>query len=462
MPTNVIMPQLGESVVEGTISRWLKQEGDAVAAYEPLLEVSTDKVDTEVPAATDGVLLKIYVQEGETVEHGTLLGVIGAPGEAVADAPDAGSAEAVGQPAPASPLRSNASERNGSTSYSGHLTPVVARMVADHNLDPAQISGTGRGGRVTKKDVQAYLAARESAGTAAQATAPVAAPATADTDLPPWEQPGTGNLFKPTVDYGGDPVATPAPAPLPAQQAPAEAPSSTPNAQTLPGELVPQSSMRRQIAEHMVRSVRTAPHVTTVFEVDLAAVVAHRAANKAAFDQQGVNLTYTAYFVAASVAALRANPIINARWTDAGIYLYQTMHIGVAVALPDGLIVPVIKHAQDLNLLGTARAVNDLALRAREKQLRPDEVQGGTFTITNHGVSGSLFATPIINQPQVGILGVGALEKRVKVITDDFGNDTLAIRPCLYVSLTFDHRVADGAAGDAFLATLKQTLETWT
>jgi 2-oxoglutarate dehydrogenase E2 component (dihydrolipoamide succinyltransferase) len=215
--------------------------------------------------------------------------------------------------------------------------------------------------------------------------------------------------------------------------------------------------MRRAIADHMVFSkLQTSPHVTTVFELDMSAVLQHREANLETFARQGVNLTLTPYFVAASVTALRANPYLNAQWTDRGIYLHNTVNIGVAVALDDGLIVPVIRNAQDLNLLGLARAVNDLATRARGKQLKPDEVQGGTFTITNHGVSGSLFATPIINQPQVAILGVGVMEKRAKVI-----NDAIAIRPCAYLSLTFDHRVVDGAAGDGFMLTLKETLENW-
>ncbi|MBE2266698.1 MAG: 2-oxo acid dehydrogenase subunit E2, partial [Anaerolinea sp.] len=228
-----------------------------------------------------------------------------------------------------------------------------------------------------------------------------------------------------------------------------------------PGDLVPLNGMRRAIAEHMVRSKHTSPHVTTIFEVDLSAVLAHRSANKDAYAKQGVNLTLTAYFVAASVEALRAVPYLNAQWTENGIFLHNVQNIGMAVALDEGLIVPVIKHAGDLNLLGLARQINDLANRARNKQLKPEEVKEGTFTITNHGVSGSLVAMPIINQPQVGILGVGMLEKRVKVITDHYGSDSIAIRPCVYVSLTFDHRVVDGATGDAFLLKLKQTLEGW-
>jgi 2-oxoglutarate dehydrogenase E2 component (dihydrolipoamide succinyltransferase) len=327
-------------------------------------------------------------------------------------------------------------------------------MAAEHRLDLSQITGTGREGRITKKDVEAYLAGR------AQTTA-----VAEQDETPPWEKPVSGDLFKPTVEYEAEQASTathdntPSPA---RQQPPPRVHPVEPIPENSLGELVKLSPMRKAIAEHMVRSkLHTSPHVTTVFEVDLSAALAHREANKDAFAKQGVNLTLTAYFVAASVEALRAMPIVNAQWTDDGIFLHNVINIGIAVAVDDGLIVPVIKRAQDLNLLGIARAVNDLATRARNKQLKPDEVHDGTFTITNHGVSGSLFATPIINQPQVGILGVGVLEKRVKVITDALGNDTIAIRPCLYVSLTFDHRVVDGATGDGFLLALRQKLENW-
>jgi pyruvate/2-oxoglutarate dehydrogenase complex dihydrolipoamide acyltransferase (E2) component len=462
MPVQVVMPQLGESVVEGTVSKWLKREGDSVREFEPLVEVSTDKVDTEIPAPSDGVLLKIYIAEGQTVGHGTLLAMIGAAGE---KAPDGDGAAPVVEEEIQQAF--NGGGMNGNGNGSGehtptHVTPVVARMAAEHRLDLSKIAGTGREGRVTKKDVEAYLETHEAA--------PESSTAAAD-DTPPWERPGSGDLFKPTVEYGDS--ASDTPAPSAAKAAPAEGPRQTPataSASTpkrlhpiepipaaAPGELVSLTPMRKAIAEHMVRSkLETSPHVTTVFEVDLSSVVAHREANKEAFAKQGVNLTLTAYFVAATVNGLRENPYLNAQWTDEGIFLHRAMHIGIAVALDAGLLVPVVKNAQDLNLMGLARAVNDLATRARAKQLKPDEVQGGTFTITNHGVSGSLFATPIINQPQVGILGVGVMEKRVKVV-----NDSIAIRPCCYVSLTFDHRVVDGAAGDGFLLTLKNTLEDW-
>lgn len=450
MPTKVIMPQLGESVVEGTVSRWLKNVGDPIKEFEPLLEVSTDKVDTEVPAPADGVLLDIYVQAGQTVERGVLLALIGEAGE---KAPDIQEPEAVGTPhvvsasttpAPAQPHTSNGN-------YTGHVTPVVARMAAEHGLNLAQIPGTGREGRVTKKDIEAFLEAGGTSQTAAT-----------ETELAPWERPGTGDLFKPTSEYNDTSVGTrhvvsSAQPQTPSQPTPQRVHPVEPIPQGTPGELVPLSGMRKAIAEHMVRSkLHTSPHVTTVFEIDLTNVLAHRQANKDAFARQGINLTLTAYFAAATVKALQNNRYLNAQWTDDGIYLHNTVNLGMAVALDEGLIVPVIKNAGDLNLTGLARAVNDLSARGRAKQLKPDEVAGGTFTITNHGVSGSLFATPIINQPQVGILGVGVVEKRVKVI-----DDMIAIRPCVYITLTFDHRVADGATGDAFMLTLKDALENW-
>ncbi|RMF78557.1 MAG: 2-oxo acid dehydrogenase subunit E2 [Chloroflexi bacterium] len=447
MITKVVMPQLGESVVEGTVSKWLVQEGDEIKEYDPILEVSTDKVDTEIPSPATGTVLKIYVPEGTTVERGILLAVIGQPGDPLPD-PDEVVVETDGHAVAAETVPAiTSTQSNGGTkqAYTGHVTPVVARMVAEHGIDLSRITGTGRGGRVTKKDVEAYLEQRDSGAVTTVA------------DAPPWEQPVEGDLFKPTVEYDVDSPPAPAAAKpktqptTPQRVHPVEAiPEGT------PGELVPMTKMRSAIAEHMVISKATSPHVTTVFEIDMSAVLAHRAAHKDDFAKQGVNLTLTAYFVAATVTALQQNPYLNSRWTDEGIYLQHQQHIGIAVALDDGLIVPVIHNAQDLNLLGLARTVNDLAARARNRQLKPDEVQGGTFSITNHGVSGSLFATPIINQPQVGILGVGVMEERVKVI-----DGAIAIRPMIYASLTFDHRVVDGATGDAFMLTLKQALEGW-
>jgi 2-oxoglutarate dehydrogenase E2 component (dihydrolipoamide succinyltransferase) len=297
---------------------------------------------------------------------------------------------------------------------------VVGRIAAEHDVNLNQVPGTGRNGRITKKDILAYVEQRE--------TAPEAEP---------------------------KPEAKPTPEPEPAKAAPAAKAARAPQAAP-EDEVMPLSNMRRAIAEHMVRSKKTSPHVTTVFEFDFSAVVAHRAAHKAQFAKDGVKLTFTPYIVAAAVAALKEHPMANSAWSEEGIILKKAIHIGMAAAIDEGLIVPVIKDADSLNLLGLARAVNDLAERARNNQLRPDEVQGGTFSITNHGVSGSLFATPIINQPQCGILGVGKIEKRVKVI-----DDAIAIRPLAFVSFTFDHRILDGASADHFVATIKEEIENW-
>ena len=435
MPTDVIMPQLGESVVEGTLSRWLKKVGERVEEFEPLAEVTTDKVDTEIPSPASGVVLAIYVAEGQTVERGTRLAVIGQPDERVDAVPSDVSAHAHAAPAAERSATSAASAANAQ-----RYSPVVARMAAEHNLDLSRIRGTGLGGRVTKKDVEAYLAA--------QRETPAA-------ELAPWEQPGGGDLFKPTDEIFA--AANAKPSAVPASPAP---PAPMPS--ELSGTLVPLSAMRRSIAKHMVESkLHIAPHVTTVFEVDMTRTMAHWRANEAAFAAQGVRLTLTAYFVAAIVRAAQAQPTLNSRWTDDGLFVPNVVNVGMAVALNDGLIVPVIKSAQDLSLIGLARQVNDLATRARAKQLKPDDLQGGTITLTNHGVSGSLLATPIINQPQSAIVGVGAVTKRPVVIADSDGNDMLAIRPMLYATLTFDHRVADGALGDAFMRVFKETLENW-
>jgi 2-oxoglutarate dehydrogenase E2 component (dihydrolipoamide succinyltransferase) len=444
MPTKVIMPQLGESVVEGTVSKWLKRVGETVSEFEPLLEVSTDKVDTEVPAPANGTLLQIYVAEGETVERGALLAMIGQPGEAVPDAPTAigesvvetSRVDQVRPPA----VRINANGETHQNQQSQRYSPVVARMAAEHSIDLTQIQGSGMGGRVTKKDVEAYLAGR---------TEKVHEAAPQSEELPPWEQPATGDLFKPTSEI------------FEKARQQAQPVQATPISHDQAGTLVPLNAMRRLIAEHMVRSkLQTAPHVTTVFEVDMSRVMAHWNANMEPFARQGVKLTLTAYFVAAIVQAVQARPMLNSQWTDNGIFIHHNVNVGMAVAIDDGLIVPVIKNAQDLSLSGLAKQVSDLAARGRSKSLRPDEVTGGTITLTNHGVSGSLFATPIINQPQSAIVGVGAVQKRVVVVSDN-DSDAIAIRPMMYVTLTFDHRVADGAQADGFLAAFKKTLEQW-
>ena len=423
MGTQVIMPQLGESVVEGKISQWLKKVGDPVKRYEPILEVETDKVTTEVTAAAEGTLLKLYFKEGDVVKAGTLIAFIGA-----ADEVPSGDMMNTRLPEPAlAGIKGNGNGKGAGA----RISPVVAHIAAEYNVDVSQIPGTGEGGRVTKKDILACVEKR-SAPRSVQG----------EERVEPWEQSGLGELFRPSEEVFGKPTAPAAPA-------------------ILLSETVPLTGIRRAIADHMVASKRTSPHVTTVFEVDLTKVVAHRAANKALFERDSANLTFTPYFVAAAIAALKQNPLVNSSWSEAGIVLHRAINLSLAVSLgADGLIVPVIKNADSMNLLGLARAVNDLSERARRKQLKPDEVQGGTFTLTNHGTSGSLFATPIINQPQCGILGVGKIEKRVVVVTQD-DVDSIAIKPMVYVGLTFDHRILDGNSADHFVTAIKQTLENW-
>lgn len=428
MPVKVLVPLLGEGVQEVTITRWLKREGETINELDPLLEVNTDKVDTEIPAPASGVLLKVLAQEGTVAKVGELIALIGQPGEALEPSEAAPAAAQEGPVAPAAaeaipaPQPAPVPAPAETPRMAGFISPVVARLAAEHGIDLSQVKGTGQGGRITKNDVLAYLEARQRA----------AAPA--------------------------------APSPIPAPPVtPATPPPTVPAPAAAAGdELIPHTLIRRQIAEHMVMSKRTSPHVLTVMEADMSRVIAHRNAHKEQFARDGVHLTYTAYFIAAIVAALKAYPIVNSSWTDEGILVHKEINIGMATSLgEEGLIVPVIKRADTLSLLGIARAVNDLANRARAKKLQPDEVKGGTFTLTNHGISGSLFAFPIINQPQCGILGVGALHKRPIVITDAEGNDSIAIRPMVYLSFVFDHRILDGASADWFLSKVKQTLENW-
>jgi len=344
------------------------------------------------------------------------------------------------------------------------VSPVVARLAAEHHLDLGKISGSGQGGRVTKQDVLKYIETRKHE--------PSRLPESARINSKSDSEPPSVVRYESALQQraiSDPPLGEPSAPPL---MPPLATPSSTPYSagviaqsaeaaqRELPedAEIIPISPMRRSIAEHMVRSRRTAPHVTSVFEVDVSRIVAHRDRRKAEFDRQGVKLTFTPYFVQAAVAALQAVPSVNGSFTESGIVLHQRIHIGVAVALDEGLIVPVLRDADEKNLLGLARAVNDLSERARARRLKPDETQGGTFTITNHGVGGSLFATPIINQPQAAILGVGAIQKRAVVISQA-GVDAIAIRPMCYLSLTIDHRLLDGATADRFLAAMKEFLE---
>jgi 2-oxoisovalerate dehydrogenase E2 component (dihydrolipoyl transacylase) len=448
------MPKLGESVTEGTIGRWLKQPGDKLEQYEAMLEVTTDKVDTEVSSPINGTLVEIVVPEGETVPVGTVIARLSEDGEMRQPAANETSA-LVEQP--------DEVQRAAPTPESGKalpLSPVVARLAAEYNIDLRQLTGTGKDGRITKKDIEAYIAAHIGEKPEQEAPAPLTAPAVR------MEEPaGTAEVEPETALQQALEVG---PRSLEEERAPEAAPAVPEPALARPtppqpgpdDELVPITAMRRAIAEHMIRSKQTAPHVTTVMEADLSRVVAHHQRHQADFERQGVRLTFTPYFIQASVAALQEVPIVNASRRDEGILLHRRIHIGIAVAIPDGLLVPVIKDADEKSLLGLARAVNDLAERARTRQLQLDETQGGTFTITNHGVSGSLFATPIIHQPQAAILGVGAIQKRV-VVVSQHGLDAIAIRPMCYLSLSFDHRLIDGATADAFLSIIKRTLEAY-
>ena len=422
MAIKVLVPLLGEGVEEVTVTKWLKQEGDSINELEPLLEVNTDKVDTEIPAPTSGVVLKIEMEEGTIAKVGEVLAVIGQAGEAYEDSdtpePREAKVEEVEnartsvsstQPAPTEMAHGALHAARDL----GFISPVVAKIASEHGVNLQQIPGTGLNGRITKKDVLKFV---ESG------------------------QPTT--VSSPSASITPQAVST--------------------MTSTNDDQIIKHSTIRKQIADHMVMSKHTSPHVLTVMEVDMSKVVAHRKANKAAFAKDGVNLTFTAYFMQAIVAGLKAYPNVNSSWTDEGLLIHPSINIGMATSLgEEGLIVPVIKGADGLSLLGMARAVNDFANRARSKKLNPDDVKGGTFTLTNHGVSGSLFAFPVINQPQCGILGVGVMQKRAVVATDTDGNDSIAIRPMVYLSFVFDHRILDGASADWFLMTVKETLENW-
>ena len=402
MATKVLVPLLGEGVEEVTVTKWLKHEGDSIKELEPLLEVNTDKVDTEIPAPASGIVLKIIAQEGLPAKVGAILAFIGKPGESV-DVSGTLTMKDEKSKTQNAEISVQSSTTNIKPSINvGFISPVVAKIAAEHSINLSQVQGTGFNGRITKNDMMAFIGNRE-AGIDTPEQKPASIQATAG-----------DTLIKHTV-------------------------------------------IRKQIAERMVMSKHTSPHVLTVMEADMSKVIAHQNANKDIFARDEVNLTFTAYFIMAIVAGLKAYPMTNSSWTDEGVLVHKTINIGMATSLgEEGLIVPVIKNADNLSLSTMARAVNDLANRARGKKLQRDEVKGGTFTLTNHGVSKSLFAFPVINQPQCGILGVGAMQKRVVVI-----NDAIAIRPMIYLSFVFDHRILDGASADWFLMKVKETLENW-
>ncbi len=464
MPTDVIMPQMGESIFEGTLTKWLKKPGDKVQRDEPLFEISTDKVDAEIPSPSSGVLKEIKVQEGTTVQVNTVVGVIEAEGAGAAApapakpeparpaAPAAGRAapgEGIAAPPPApipatppearpkqEPAVAAAKEKEVIQFPTGEpgeqerirSSPLVRRMAREHNINLAAVPGTGLGGRITKEDIQAYIT-QHAAGAAGTAPAPSRA-ATA---------------------------AAPRPA---AAAAPQPTPAMPPVA--IPGELVPMTTMRKKIAEHMVASKRTSAHVHSVFEVDLTRIVRLREREKAAFEQRnGSRLTFMPFFARAVIAGIGQFPIVNASVEGDNIRYHRNINLGIAVALDWGLIVPVVKNAEEKNFLGLQRAIADIAERARGKKLNPDEVQGGTFTITNPGIYGPLFGMPIINQPQVAIMGVGGIFKTPIVKTDPEGNDYIGIGSIVHLSLGYDHRLVDGAIADQFLAVVKKKLENW-
>lgn len=436
MANEVLMPQMGESIAEGTIVRWIKKVGDAVDRDEPLFEISTDKVDAEIPSPAAGVLLEISVKEGETVPVNSVVAKIGAAGEkpgaagekpgAAAEKPAAAprpaafaTAPSPAGPTPSAPPAEVTAPTNGGPSKEElrrqKSSPLVRRIAKEHNIDIASLSGSGISGRVTKKDILGYIES------GARAPQPVAA----------RPQPA-------------------APAPPPAA---AYVPAYKPGERV---EVVPMSVMRKKIAEHMVLSARTSPHVYSMYEVDFHRISKLRAERKAEYALLGANLTFTAFIAKAAIDALRQFPIVNASVDGDNIVYKKDINLGIAVALDAGLIVPVIRNADEKNMLGIARAINDLSSRARSKQLKPEEVQGGTFTITNPGIFGAVYGLPLINQPQAAILGVGSIDKRAVVV-----DDAIAIRPTCHITLGYDHRIIDGADAGRFLSYLKERLESF-
>jgi pyruvate dehydrogenase E2 component (dihydrolipoamide acetyltransferase) len=534
--TDVIMPQMGESIAEGTVTKWMKNVGDRVERDEPLFEISTDKVDAEIPSPASGILKEIRVAPGTTVPINTVVGVIAAEGEAVAAAPAAAAAP---PPAPAPPPATSAAAPSAppraplppqpsgpppsSPPPAGSITqafaavptsgvavaperptappkapgdmtieelrqtrssPVVRKIAAEHQVDLHEISGTGISGRVTKQDILEHIESRSTAPApppprpAAPAPPPPPPPAPAAPPAPPpapvaAPTPAPAPPVAPAAAAPPRPAPAPTPATAPAPPPPAPRPSPAPAAPpTAPAaaaapppapapagasrvEIVPMSPIRRKTAEHMVLSKRTSAHVTTVFEIDMTRVDQLRHKHRATYEERsGIRLTYMPFIIKATVDALKAFPLLNASIEGDNIVYRKDINLGMAVALDWGLIVPVIHNADEKNILGLARTVNDLADRARLKKLKVEEVQGGTFTITNPGVFGSLFGTPIINQPQAAILGVGTIEKR-PVVRDD----AIAIRTMAYFALSFDHRLVDGAEADRFMAHLKKGLQ---
>jgi pyruvate dehydrogenase E2 component (dihydrolipoamide acetyltransferase) len=424
MPTDIVMPQMGESIFEGTITKWLKKPGDKVQRDEPLFEISTDKVDAEIPAPASGILQDIKVVEGNTVQVNTVVGTIAGDGEAAAASAPTPSKAAAPQPAAASPsaptqLKASAEPAHEEEDEHARSSPLVRKIARENNVNLSQVSGTGMGGRITKQDITAFLEKADTSAAPARVSAPAAS---------------TAPSSKP---------ATPAPA-------------------AFPSEMVPMTQMRKIIAQRMIESRRTSAHVHCMFEVDITRIVQLRNKTKNAFEQRhGARLTFMPFFVRAVIIGLQQFPIVNASSEGENIRYHRHVNVGIAVALDWGLIVPVLKNADELNFLGLQRGIADLGERSRSKKLKPDEVEGSTFTVTNPGQFGAVFGLPIINQPNSAILGVGGITKAPLVVTDSDGNDSIAIRSVVHLTLGYDHRLIDGAVADQFMAFVKKTLENW-
>jgi len=430
VPTDIVMPQMGESIFEGTITKWLKKPGDKVQRDEPLFEISTDKVDAEIPAPASGILQDIKVVEGNTVQVNTVVGTIAGDGEAAPSRP-AAEVKAAEPAPPAAPKKEApapavipqaeskaAAETREETDDHARSSPLVRKIAREHDINLSQVPGTGMGGRITKQDIMAFLEKPE--------TASAPAPASSSPSVP-----------------------TPSPRP------------TTPPA-SIPGDLVPMTQMRKIIAQRMIESRRTSAHVHCMFEVDITRIVQLRNKTKSAFEQRhGARLTFMPFFVRAVIIALQQFPIVNASLEGENIRYHRHVNVGIAVALDWGLIVPVLKNADELNFLGLQRGISDLGERSRSKKLKPEEVEGSTFTVTNPGQFGAVFGLPIINQPNSAILGVGGITKVPLVVTDEDGNDSIAIRSVVHLTLGYDHRLIDGAVADQFMALVKKTLENW-
>jgi pyruvate dehydrogenase E2 component (dihydrolipoamide acetyltransferase) len=442
MATDIVMPQMGESIVEGTITKWLKKPGDKIQRDEPLFEISTDKVDAEIPAPASGVLQEIKVSEGTTVQVNTVVGTISSDGDGAAPAKAAPAAEKKSAPASTAAkaeARPAAKAEPAALAAQVHeddeharSSPLVRKIAREHNVNLSQVEGTGLGGRITKQDIQAFIEGQSGASPRESGGAGVSP-----------VQPSEG--ARPAIQAASAPPPTPRPTPAP-----------------IPGDLVPMTNMRRIIAQRMIESRRTSAHVHCMFEVDMTRIVNLRNKLKSGFEQRnGARLTFMPFFVRAAIIGLQQFPIVNASMEGDGIRYHRHVNVGIAVALDWGLIVPVLKNADELNFLGLQRGITDLGERARNKKLKPEEVEGSTFTVTNPGQFGAVFGLPIINQPNSAIMGVGGITKMPLVVTDKDGADSIAIRSVVHLTLGYDHRIIDGAVADQFMAFVKKTLEGW-